>query len=115
MSKYKYLEVQACYPTWFSANINLPDEWDMLTDEQRLAYIKAEAGTEMLAGVRDNEYEFGKQFRHLTAARLDQWSVFSETRRKSTPLAEVVTKPEALLILDGTYEKKSQIDWDDDD
>lgn len=109
MSKYRYLSVEACFPTWFSADITLPGEWDTMSEDERIAYVKGAADQQMLGNVADNAYEYGKQFRHLSIEDLEQWLVCANT------LEDVVSKPLVQLVLDGSYNYVDHIDWDDDD
>lgn len=109
MSKYRYLSVEACFPTWFSADITLPDKWDEMSKDERIAYIKDAAEQQMLGNVADNTYEYGKQFRHLSISNLEQWSV------SANALEHVASKPLVQLVLDGSYNYMDHIDWDDND
>lgn len=116
MSKHRYITVSASSERVY-ANIGLPENWDTMSDEDRITCLKQAAFEEMkYAGRSGHEQE--KFWRRCVVDDLEDWQVESETRKSSVPIESAATKPKELLILDGSYESKVDIDdydYDSDD
>ena len=113
MSKYRYISVAAYLPTWSQCEIELPDDWDDMSDAQRAISIKETAFEEFKSiAMHGDDRDFYK-WRRATVEDMVGWTVISDARKDETPLEEVVTQNEVWLILNGIYEYKEAIDYDD--
>lgn len=119
LSKHKYLSVMTHVPISYEYHhIRLPDEWDTMTDAARNTYIKQEA-FEDWQSFRANDCDMGgddrRWWQEATVNDLEGWCVWTEGTNSSTPLAEVITEPQAFLELKGLYVRNSSVDEYDDE
>jgi len=112
MSKHRYITVSACSERVY-ANIDLPENWDAMTDDERIRHLKQVAFAEMKI-FSGSGYEYEKFWRRCEVDDLTEWQIESESRNSSETIEQAATKNKAILILDGSYEPKGDIeDYDD--
>jgi hypothetical protein len=113
MSRYKYITVSARYDIWYYAPIGLADNWDDLTEQQRIDYLKetAVAAMKPLFSLND-ETGFWEACK---PEDFFEWKIESDSRKEYVSLEFVSQQPKLLLTLEGYYEHKQEIDFDDEE